>query len=81
MGFTPKQVRNGATGSGGEQDTARPGPDASGDVAAGKAAAESYGVAHSSDGHALTGSLAGHTVSFEWDAGLPINDVEGGGSG
>jgi hypothetical protein len=33
------------------------------------------------DGHALADEIAGHTVSFEWDAGLAVNDNEGGGSG
>jgi hypothetical protein len=82
MAFTPKQERNGADMGGGGQDTALPGPSALADIAAAKAQAEAAGLSNMAEGHAMAGAtLDGHTVSFEWDAGLAINDNEGGGSG
>ena len=81
MAYTDKQQRNGATGSVATQNTAVPGPDATGVIAAAKAQAEAAATSHGVDGHAMAGELAGHAVSFEWDAGLAVNDVEGEGSG
>jgi len=82
VAFTDKQVRNGADQGGGDgQNTAVPSADVTGDVASAKTQAESAGNAYMLDGHALAGAIAGHTVSFEWDAGLAVNDNEGGGSG
>jgi hypothetical protein len=81
MAFTDKQIRNGADQGGGEQNTATPGPSAQADIAAAKGQAEAAGMSNMSEGHAMAGTLAGHGVSFEWDAGLAISDIEGGGSG
>ena len=81
MAFTAKQERNGAAQGGGGQNTAVPGPDATSAVASAKTQAESAGNAYMLDGHALASEIAGHTVSFEWDSGLAVNDNEGSGSG
>ncbi len=89
MGYTQKQERNGATGNAGGQNSAQPSSVV--DVAPVQAQAESAGLLFDGDGHALLASpqgagSGGHTVGgggsmFEWDAGLAINDYEGGGSG
>ena len=93
MALTPKQDRNGVTVEGGTQSqdelampSATPG-DLAGLMGQSQSAAEVRG----GEGHDLINSpagsgTAGHEVGgygamFEWDAGLAINDVEGGGSG
>jgi hypothetical protein len=75
MTYTDKQERNGATGSAGEQDSARTGPVPV--VAPLVGQAEAAAADHMTDGHALTDVLAGHAVSFEWDAGLAVSEVAG----
>lgn len=78
---TPKQVRNGAnTGAPGSGATvAKPGPDASGAIAAAKGTAEAAAMRRASVRYTNTPDVTS-TVQA-WDAGLAINDVEGGGSG
>jgi hypothetical protein len=96
MAYTPKQERNGATGSGGEQQSAQPGPygdvasvmaqaQAAGDGRKGEAAglfssSEGSGPSPSSDPFAPERQIGGAGAMYEWDAGLAINDYEGGGS-
>jgi hypothetical protein len=80
MDFTPKQVRNGADIGGGDNaSVAMPGPMP--DTAAVMSQSTSAGNNYSELGHQQMLEPSGSTVSFEWDAGLAINDVEGGGSG
>jgi len=91
MAFTGKQERNGAVGSGGEQNTAVPGPYDEGGIAGAMSASQSAADVRSNEASNLMRSpagtgLAGHNVGgggsmFEWDAGLAIHDVEGGISG
>jgi hypothetical protein len=65
VAFTDKQIRNGDGQGGGDgQNTAVPGPDATSDISSAKAQAEAAAAAQMHEGHALTGELAGHTVSF-----------------
>lgn len=81
MALTPKQERNGipamAAGQATEIVDKGPMPDVPPLVAQAMSAA----IGTMTEGHAMMGALAGHAVSFEWDAGLAVNDVEGGGSG
>jgi hypothetical protein len=77
---TPKQQRNGAdTGAPGSGATmAQPGPDATREITSTKRQAENAG------NRRATASVFGrppHDPNVQWDAGLAINDVEGGGSG
>jgi hypothetical protein len=90
---TPKQQRNGAdTGAPGSGATmAQPGPDATKQVQQAKRQAEGAANRRMNDAASLIKSpqgsgTTGHEVGgygdmFAWDAGLAINDVEGGGSG
>lgn len=89
--LTPKQQRNGITSQAGEQNSAQPGPDATRQVAAVKRQAENAantrkneaaGLIQSPQGSGVTGhEVGGGGSMWEWDAGLAITDVEGGGSG
>jgi hypothetical protein len=86
-----KQARNGNVGVAGEQNTARPGPDATGQITSTKRQAEAAANRRKNEAAGLIQSpqgsgVAGHQIGgggdmFGWDAGLAINDVEGGGSG
>lgn len=90
---TPKQQRNGAdTGAAGSgATTAQPGPDATKQITSTKRQAENAANARKSEAAGLIQSpqgsgVSGHQIGgagsmFEWDSGLAINDVEGGGSG
>ena len=90
MAYTDKQMRNGATGDSGTQNTAVSGPMPA-DVGGLMQQAESAAAATMAEGHALMESpqgsgVSGHEVgthgsTYEWDSGLAINDVEGGMSG
>jgi hypothetical protein len=73
MAYTAKQERNGAVGSGGQQNSAQPGPEPVVPMGAAVAAGNAYGQ----EGHALMDALAGHTVSFDWEAGLAIGELPG----
>jgi hypothetical protein len=73
MGFTQKQERNGATGSGGEQQSGQTGPIP--DVPISQA--EAAGNSNMAEGHVMVSTLAGHSVSFDWEAGLAIGEVPG----
>ncbi len=92
MAFTAKQERNGADMGGGEQNTALPGPSSQADIAAAKVQSESAAGVRGDEGAALLQSAQGAGVGghpdiggggsmWEWDAGLAIGDIEGGGSG
>lgn len=78
---TPKQQRNGAdTGVPGSGATmAQPGPDATGEIRGMKRQAESAGNSRAAARY--VGVPDTDTMVQQWDAGLAINDVEGGGSG
>ena len=83
MAVGPRAERIGNLPAGGEQNSAQPGPDVPRQVASTKRQAEaaanqvykadSFG--RPADGTGGRGSI------WEWDSGLAINDVEGGGSG
>ena len=85
MALTPKQERNGISVEGGTQSQeqlAQPGPMVTPPVGQAMAAAErTMAEAHDlfvgggADGAGTQGSVP------EWDSGLAVNDVEGGGSG
>jgi len=89
MAFTSKQQRNGADVGGADQNTAQPGPspDVGGLMSGSQAAAEvKMAEAHAFWTSPAGSGVAGHQIGgygamFEWDAGLAIHDVEGGGSG
>ncbi len=91
MATTPRQERIGNMPVAGEQNSAQPGPDVTKQVASTKRQAEAAANRRMSDAHSLIESpqgagVSGHEVgtggsTWEWDAGLAINDVEGGGSG
>jgi hypothetical protein len=84
MGLTPKQERNGIPEMLPGHVTAEPGPMAAPPVAAATAAV----VPIQQEAHGLWTTPAGAGAQdigptgpmFEWDSGLAINDVEGGGS-
>jgi hypothetical protein len=74
VAITGKQERNGVPGPDGFRDSATgPVPD----VAPLIGQAQSAGTSNMLEGHAVAGVLAGHTVSFEWDAGLAIDEQPG----
>lgn len=77
--FTPKQERNGtAVGADGHNTAvAAEGPM----PAIPMAEATAVGVAYADKGRQVFDGGTMDGVSFEWDAGLAVNDVEGGGSG
>lgn len=79
MAFTPKQERQGtAIGAPGHNSAdSNEGPMPAPPVGQATAA----GVGAMTEGHPMVNVLAEHAVSFEWDSGLAINDVEGGMSG
>jgi len=89
MAYTAKQLRNGATGDGGEQQSAQvgPGADVAGLMSTAEAAAdarkrETAGFMQSPQGSGVGGhELGAGGDIWQWDSGLAINDVEGGGSG
>jgi hypothetical protein len=74
MAVTDKQARNGVPGPDAFRDS-QPGPVP--DVAPLIGQAESAGSSNMLEGHATAATLAGHTVSFEWDAGLAIDELSG----
>lgn len=89
---TPKQDRNGVPGPGATGgNVAMPGPDATKEIAGvmrqAEAAAntrkeQTAGFIESPAGAGVSGhQIGGGGSMFEWDSGLAINDVEGGGSG
>lgn len=76
---TPKQDRNGVPGPGATGgNVARPGPDATRDIAA--AAAKAKAVAEARKMGDMTSGPATESGVRMWDQGLAISDVEGGGS-
>ena len=88
MVFTGKQQRNGADIGSPDSNNPMPGPTPTVPLMEAQDAAD----VRMSEGHAFMTSPAGAGVEgheiggggdmmFEWDAGLAINDVEGGGSG
>lgn len=87
MDFTGKQERNGATGSTDAHNTAVPGPDASGEIAALIGQAQSVAVSRLEETiaefAAPAGSgVAGHSVGangdmFSWDSGLAVSEPSG----
>lgn len=89
---TPKQDRNGVPGpasTGG--NVAQPGPDATGEIArvmkqaqnaADARKQQTAGFIETSAGAGVDGHRIGAAAtSYQWDDGLAVNDVEGGGSG
>jgi hypothetical protein len=91
MATGPRQERIGNTPVAGEQNSAQPGPDATREIGSLKRQAEgaaerrkdeAAGLIRSPQGSGVAGHQIGGAGSmFEWDSGLAINDVEGGGSG
>ena len=77
MAYTEKQLRNGATGDSSTQDTAQPSTDLTGTISGLQSQAVAAGNANMTEGHVLTGGLYGHSVSYEWDAGLAIGEMPG----
>ena len=75
--YTDKQERNGATGSTATQDTAQPSVDLTAMISSGLDSAVTAGNANMTEGHVLQGTLYGHTVSYDWDDGLAINEMPG----
>jgi hypothetical protein len=88
MGYTDKQIRNGATGSGGEQQSAQSGPMPN--VAPLQSQAESAGEDRWNEGAGLLATPQGSGPSpggtrvvgsggniWEWDAGLAISEMPG----
>jgi hypothetical protein len=53
-----------------------------GDVGPGQNTGEARGLLESPQGSGVDGhEIGSHGAMWEWDAGLAINDIEGGGSG
>jgi hypothetical protein len=85
MGFTDKQERNGATGSGGEQDSAQPGPMPNVSPLIGQAEAvandrwnQGRDLLQSPQGSGTTGHQVGAAGNmWEWDSGLAISELSG----
>ena len=87
MAYTDKQVRNGATGSGGEQNSAQPGPNWAGDISAAQGTAEAAadarkqetaGFITSPQGSGVGGhQMGGGGSMWEWDSGLAVNEASG----
>jgi len=78
VAYTEKQERNGATGDAGVNTTvAQPSTDLTSTVSSGLAQAVAAGLANMQEGHAMTGGLYGHTVSYDWDDGLAISEMPG----
>jgi hypothetical protein len=77
MAVGPRQQRIGNLPVAGEQNSAQPSADITKQVSSTKRQAEAAG------NRRATADVFGRPqggASFEWDAGLAINDVEGGGS-
>jgi len=87
MAFTGKQVRNGADIGGADSNNPMPGPMPTVPLSESQSAAdvrmsEAHAFMTSPAGAGTAGhEIGGYGAMFEWDAGLAINDVEGGGSG
>jgi hypothetical protein len=80
MAFTPKQQRQGTDIGGADHNTAAAGPYP--DVGSVMSQATAAGNAYNNSGHAvMTGAGLPDQAPREWDQGLAINDIEGGGSG
>lgn len=80
MAFTQKQERNGTDigADGHNSAVVNEGPIPAIPMGAAMGAAAAY----SDQGHVVfDGGMSEGMANFEWDAGLAINDVEGGGSG
>lgn len=87
MAYTGKQERNGATGSGGEQNSAQPGPDSTAAIAGLLSQSQSAAENRGGDAKNLFVSPAGSGVGghdvgavgpmFEWDSGLAIAEQPG----
>jgi len=92
MATGPRQERIGNMPVAGEQNSAEAGPDVTRQVASVKRQAEAaanqrkretQGFIESGQGSGLGGhaDIGTGGSTWEWDSGLAINDVEGGGSG
>lgn len=77
MAYTDKQLRNGATGDSATQDTAQPSVDLTATISAGLGQSVAAGNSNMTEGHALASELEGHMVSYEWDSGLAIGELQG----
>ena len=93
MAYTDKQVRNGATGSGGEQNSAQPGPMP--DLSGMKIASETAAIGRTNQAQDIFQSPAGSGPSpastveaaerqigaagnmWEWDSGLQVDELSG----